>query len=148
MKTLSDYMSLALDEAKNALIMDEVPVGAVVVKDDSIIAKVHNLTELNHDSISHAEILAIRDAQNELGNSNLSGCTMFVTLEPCPMCAGAILASRLDMVVFGAFDERLGSCFSRVDLLNGFYDTSIKCIGGIMEKECGQILSDYFKTKR
>ncbi|MFW5648063.1 MAG: tRNA adenosine(34) deaminase TadA [Candidatus Alkaliphilus sp. MAG34] len=143
------FMTMAIGEAKKALGKKEVPIGAVIVKDNEIIAKAHNLRETSKNAISHAEILAIRDACSFLGRWRLTGCTIYVTIEPCPMCAGAILQSRIKRVVIGAMDAKSGACGSVINLLNnpGFnHQTEIET--GVLEKECSQLIGDFFKSLR
>lgn len=115
-------LSLALEEAEKAREKGEVPVGAVIVKDGEIIARAHNLKETLKDPTAHAEILAIREACNKLNNWRLHGCEMYVTLEPCPMCAGAILQSRLSKIYIGTFDDTTGAAGSVVNILQNHND--------------------------
>lgn len=143
------YMMEAIKEAKKALIKDEVPIGCVIVHDDKIIGRGHNLRETKQQSIAHAEIIAIQKACKKMGSWRLENCTLYVTLEPCPMCSGAILQSRIDNVVFGAYDPKGGcieSCMKMYDVkgFNHYPNT----IGGIMEDECSKLLKDFFKEKR
>lgn len=144
----SEYMKAAIDQARLALDMGEVPVGAVVVKEGEIIAAAHNLVERNKDASAHAEMLALSMAAKAVGDWRLSGCTLYVTLEPCPMCTGAILNSRISEVVFGAFDGEMGCCGSRTDLTDGLLARRVRCIGGIMEQECAELLSEAFRRSR
>jgi tRNA(adenine34) deaminase len=142
------YMEQALALAKRGAELGEVPVGAVVVKDGTVIAQAHNERELLPDATAHAEVLAIRRACAALGTSRLSGCTLYVTLEPCPMCAGALAAARVDRVVFGAFDARGGACGSmmRIQKYPLYFMPTFE--GGVMERECSEILTAFFKQKR
>ncbi|MDD6044398.1 MAG: nucleoside deaminase [Clostridia bacterium] len=144
----SEYMKLALNEAKAALAAGEVPVGAVVIKDGNIIAAAHNRVEEYGDATAHAEMLALRMAAEATGDWRLCGCSLYVTLEPCPMCAGAILNSRIKEAVFGAFDGEMGCCGSRTDLTDGLLPRRVRCVGGIMEEECAALLSEAFKRRR
>lgn len=144
----SEYMKLALNEAKVALAAGEVPVGAVVIKDGNIIAAAHNRVEEYGDATAHAEMLALRMAAEATGDWRLCGCSLYVTLEPCPMCAGAILNSRIKEAVFGAFDGKMGCCGSRTDLTDGLLPRRVRCVGGIMEEECAALLSEAFKRRR
>lgn len=144
----SEYMKLALNEAKAALAAREVPVGAVVIKDGNIIAAAHNRVEEYGDATAHAEMLALRMAAEATGDWRLCGCSLYVTLEPCPMCAGAILNSRIKEAVFGAFDGEMGCCGSRTDLTDGLLPRRVRCVGGIMEEECAALLSEAFKRRR
>jgi len=144
----SEYMKAAIAQAKLALDMGEVPVGAVVVKDGEIIAAAHNLVESSRDASAHAEMLALSMASKAVGDWRLEGCSLYVTLEPCPMCTGAILNSRVSEVVFGAYDAEMGCCGSRTDLTDGLLSRSVRCVGGIMEEECAKILSEAFRRSR
>lgn len=144
----SEYMKAAIAQAKLALEMGEVPVGAVVVRNGEIIAAAHNLVEKNKDASAHAEMLALSIAAKAVGDWRLSDCSLYVTLEPCPMCTGAILNSRIREVVFGAFDAEMGCCGSRTDLTDGVLSRRAMCIGGIMEEECAQLLSEAFRRSR
>jgi tRNA(adenine34) deaminase len=143
-----DYMSLALAEAQKAAEQGEIPVGAVLVKDGEVIASAHNLRELDLDATAHAEILCIREGGKRLGGWRLTGCTLYVTLEPCPMCAGAIINARLDRVVFGAYDSRAGSFGSLVNLALYPYNHRPAIEGGIMEAEAKILLQRFFREKR
>ena len=142
------YMRLALQEAKKAAACGEIPVGAVIVKDDTVIAASYNLRETDRDATAHAEILCIREANRQLGGWRLTGCTLYVTLEPCPMCAGAILNARLDRVVFGAYDSRAGSFGSLVNLSLYPYNHRPVLDGGVMEEEAKALLRAFFQAKR
>lgn len=135
---------LAEEAEKNG----EVPVGAVIVKDGKIIAKGRNKKEKEKNVLAHAEIEAINEASKVLGSWRLDGCELYVTLEPCPMCTGAILASRLSRVIFGAYDERVGACLSAVDLPEITQEKKPQIIGGYMEKECKEMLVSFFSKKR
>ena len=142
-------MTLALQEAKRAAEIDEVPIGAVVVKDDEVISKAHNLRETLQDATAHAELLAIKEACEVLGTWRLIGCTLYVTLEPCPMCAGAIILSRVDKLVFGAKDPKGGACGSVVNLTaDDRFNHRPEVVEGVMAKECGKILKAFFQGKR
>ncbi len=143
------YMKIALKEAEKAAILDEVPVGAVIVRNDKILAKAHNLREKSNDPTSHAEINAIRKACKKLKSWRLEGATIYVTVEPCAMCAGTILWSRIAKVVYGAKDLKggaLGTTFNLYEIKNLNHYPEI--VSGVMEKECGNIISNYFKAKR
>ncbi|HHE40856.1 MAG TPA: nucleoside deaminase [Candidatus Cloacimonetes bacterium] len=150
MKAHSDehWMRIALEEAEKAFQDDEVPVGAIIIMDGKIISRAHNSTESSKDGLAHAEKCAIELAQKKVGKW-LSGCTLYATLEPCTMCAGAIVLSRMDRVVFGAFDEKNGACGS---LYNILYDTRLnhnpELKSGVMASECGAILKEFFHKKR
>lgn len=143
-----DFMSLALEEAKKCIETNDVPVGAVIVKDGKIIAKGRNLKERDTLGILHAEIVAITNANKALNSTNLSGCQLYVTLEPCPMCAGAIINSKIDKVVFGAFDIKNGATGSVTNLFSLPFTHKPECYGGIMEDKCSDILTDFFKSIR
>ncbi len=138
------YMALALEQAHIAYKLGEVPVGAVIVKDGQVIASAHNTRESKQDPLGHAEINSIVQASKALDSWRLSGCTLYVTLEPCPMCAGAILNARMDKVVYGAFDEDGGCLGSKIHLFElGFiHRPNVKC--GVLEKECAQLMRDFF----
>lgn len=138
------YMRKALAEARQALLEGEIPIGAVVVCQDHVIARAHNLTETLHDVTAHAEMQAITAAANELGGKYLTDCTLYVTVEPCVMCAGALGWSQLARVVYGAADEKRGYQLYAPRALHP--KTNIK--GGILEEECRQMMQDFFKNKR
>ncbi|WP_055072047.1 tRNA adenosine(34) deaminase TadA [Clostridium massiliamazoniense] len=142
------YMDIALEEAKRAMKLGEVPVGAIIIKDNKIISKAHNLKETLNDPTAHAEILAIQKATKVLKNWRLSGCEMYVTLEPCPMCAGAILQSRISKLHIGTFDEKTGACGSVLNIvqndnLNFFLDLKWE-----YNEDCSNLLSSFFKYRR
>ena len=142
-------MRLALDEAEDAAESGEVPVGAVIVREGEVIARAGNASVSSSDATAHAELLAIQAASVVMGDQRLTGCTLYVTLEPCAMCAGAIVLSRLDRVVFGAWDEKAGMAGSVGDLLRGpGLNHRPEVQGGVMEKECGELLSEFFKERR
>lgn len=143
-----EYMKQALALAKEGAALGEVPVGAVVVKDGQIIASAHNEREILPDATAHAEVLAIRRACAALGTNRLTGCTLYVTLEPCPMCAGALVNARVDHVVFGAYDARGGACGSmmRIQKYPLYFMPSFE--GGVMEQECAAVLTGFFAKKR
>lgn len=142
------FMNEALKEAKAALKVKEVPVGAVIVKDGIIISKAHNLKETLSDPTAHAEMLAIRSACESLSNWRLSGCEMYVTLEPCPMCASAIAQARISKLYIGAFDPTAGACGSVIDLI-GINSINYKvAIEWMYSEECSSIITDFFKMKR
>ncbi|HSH90825.1 MAG TPA: tRNA adenosine(34) deaminase TadA [Ramlibacter sp.] len=145
----ADFMRLALEQARAAAAAGEVPVGAVVVRNGVVIGQGRNAPIETHDPTAHAEIAALREAARTLGNYRLDGCTLYVTLEPCAMCSGAMLHSRLRRVVFGAADPKTGAAGSVVDLfgqdlLN--HQTTVQ--GGVLDAECGGVLSDFFRTRR
>lgn len=144
----SELMLLALEEAEKALALGEIPVGCVIEKDGVILARGHNTRETEHTALGHAEINAIAEACRELKSWRLSGCTLCVTLEPCPMCMGAILNARIDRVVFGAWDSKAGCCGSLVDLNRQGFNHRVEILGGIRELACGKLLSDFFEKQR
>ena len=142
-------MKEALKEAAKAEEIGEVPIGAVIVKDGKVIAKGYNRREVDHRSTAHAELIAIEEACAALEAWRLSGCTLYVTLEPCPMCAGAIIQARLDRVVFGASDPKAGCCGSLMNLLQeDRFNHQTEITSGCMEKECGERLSSFFRALR
>ncbi|PKL78931.1 MAG: tRNA adenosine(34) deaminase TadA [Ignavibacteriae bacterium HGW-Ignavibacteriae-4] len=143
------FMREALLEAEKAFQKGEVPVGAVVVLKGEIIGRGHNLRETTSDSTAHAEIIALRKASKNLNNWRLSDAVVYVTLEPCPMCAGAMLQSRIDRVVYGADDSKAGSAGTLINILQfpGF-NHSVKITTGILADECGAILQRFFKERR
>ena len=142
------YMKIALSEAQIAANDGEIPVGAVIVKDGEIIASAHNNRETTGDATGHAEILAIRKACEALGGWHLEKCTLYVTLEPCPMCMGAIINSRLGRVIFGAKDAKAGACGSVIDLRSYPFNHKPQVKSGFMSEESLALLSDFFKKKR
>lgn len=142
---MNSFMSISINEAKKS--GRDVPVGAVVVKKGDVIATAHNERELDNDVTSHAEILAIRKAEQVLGNWRLDDCDLYVTLEPCPMCGWAILQSRIKNVYFGSYDTNYGAFFSKVDLRK-FSTFTPNVYGGIMEKECDELLNSFFTDLR
>lgn len=143
------FMREALLEAHEGYRRGEVPVGAVIVKDGLIIGRGHNLRETSGDPLGHAELVALRNASESLGDWRLEGCVMYVTLEPCPMCAGALLASRIEKVVYGACDEKEGACGTVLNVADypGLGRKAL-IIGGILEDECAGMLKKFFRDKR
>lgn len=143
------WMREAIKLATLASSYGEVPIGAVVVKDGKIVGQGHNWRETWHDPTAHAEMVAIRDASRTLGGWRLEGCTLYVTLEPCPMCAGAIMLARLDAVVYGARDPKGGAVGSKLQVLqSGLWNHDPNFHGGILADECGMILKDFFRSLR
>ena len=142
------YMSRAIELAKKAAELGEVPIGAVIVKDGKIVGEGYNLRESAKLSTAHAEISAIEAACKNLGGWRLFGCTIYVTLEPCAMCAGAIVNSRIDRVVYGAPDIRFGACGSLFNINSYPLNHAFETISGVCEDECKALLSDFFKTLR
>lgn len=143
-----EFMRQALLLAKNAEKHDDVPVGAVIVCNGKIIAQGQNNREKDKNSLLHAEIEAINEACRVKNSKYLTGCTLYVTLEPCPMCAGAIINSRIDRVVFGAYDEKAGCFGTLTDFNNLPFNHKPEIIGGYMESECREILSEFFEKMR
>ncbi len=143
------WMKLALAEASRAFDMEEVPVGAVVVKGNHLIGKGHNQCEMLKDSTAHAEIIAITAAANHLNNWRLNRCKLYVTKEPCAMCAGAVINSRLEQVIFGCYDEHEGCCGSLYQLCGDRrFGNTVSVRGGVFEEKCMAILKEFFKAKR
>ncbi len=142
------FMSEALTEARIAFNKGEVPVGAVIVKNGEIIARGHNQREEKQNALSHAEIECINEACKKLCSWRLDGCKIYVTLEPCPMCTGAIINSRIETVVFGAFDSKAGCMDSVINLCDYPFNHKPQLYGGIMEDECKQILEEFFQKLR
>ena len=144
------YMRKALELAALAAAEDEVPVGAVVVKKSTgeIVGRGFNRREYGRSPLTHAEIIAIDEASRKLGGWRLIDCELYVTLEPCPRCAGAVINSRIERVVFGAYDKKAGSCASVIDLFALPYNHKPECVGGVLEEECAGILSEFFKGLR
>jgi len=142
------FMLEAIEQAKKALEFDEVPIGAVVVKDGEIVGTGFNRRETGKNALYHAEIAAIDEACKKLGGWRLWQCELYVTLEPCPMCAGAIINSRIKRVVYGCKDYKAGSCTSVINLFDLPYNHRPECTGGILENECSAMLSDFFRNLR
>ncbi len=143
------WMRLALQEAQKAFTKEEVPVGAVVVYEGEVIGSGHNLVETLQDAAAHAEMLAINAASNRLASWRLDGAELYVTLEPCMMCTGAALLSRVSRIIYGASDPRYGSCGTRLDLaLNNGLDVHVEVIGGVLAAECGTLLQCFFAELR
>lgn len=140
------YMRMALQEAKKAFEKDEVPVGAIVVMQDKVIAKAHNQVELLTDSTAHAEILALTSAYNFLGSKYLPDATLYVTVEPCLMCSGALYWSKIGRIVFGAYDEKNG--YRKVTGTHNPFHPKTDLQGGVLEEECSKLMKDFFKQKR
>jgi len=143
------FMQLALEEAEQAMREEEVPIGAVIVHDGRVIARAHNQREQLHDPTAHAEMIAITQAAEALGSWRLEGCTLYVTLEPCPMCAGAILQARIPAVVYGALDPKAGAVQTLYHLLD---DSRLnhRCliVSSVLAEPCGQILTRFFQQQR
>lgn len=142
------YMRQALKLARRAAELGEVPVGAVVVRDDKIIAFGYNRRETDKNALRHAEHIAMDNACKALGGWRLPGCTLYVTLEPCVMCAGAVINSRIERVVFGAYDEKGGAMGSKVDVNQLGLNFTCEVCGGVLQDECRAVLQDFFKNLR
>ena len=143
-----NYLDIAKEEAHIAMIEGERPVGAVIVKDGVVIARAHNLKEQTHDPTAHAEILVIRKATEILGDWRLDGCEMYVTLEPCSMCASAIGQSRIDRVYIGTFNKDMGACGSIINLLDNRRLNSFVDVKWLYDDECSEIIESFFKINR
>jgi len=142
-------MEAALREAEIALKRREVPVGAVIVREGIVIGKGSNQIELLQDPTAHAEMIALTAAAAYTGNRRLESCTMYVTLEPCPMCAGAIVLARMPMLVFGAYDPKAGACTTLYTITSDTrLNHRVNTIGGVMEEKCGALLKEFFLSKR
>ncbi|WP_106495650.1 tRNA adenosine(34) deaminase TadA [Lentibacillus sp. Marseille-P4043] len=143
------YMRDAIDQAVNAGKAGEVPIGAVIVYNGKVIATGFNVRETSQQTLSHAELIAIEEANKKIGSWRLEDCTLYVTLEPCPMCAGAIIQSRIARVVFGASDPKAGCVGTLMNLLDDDrFNHQAEVTSGVLEKECGQILTDFFRKLR
>ena len=144
-----EFMQVALKEAKKAYKKLEIPVGAVIVKNGEIIAKAHNIKEEKKDTTKHAEIIAIQKASKKLESWRLNDCELYVTLEPCPMCAGAIIQSRIKKVYIGTLDEKTGACGSVLNLFKDYkFNHNVEVEYGILKNECEEILKKFFKELR
>ena len=141
-------MRAALEKARLAQALGEVPVGAVLVQDGASIARAHNRVESLKDPTAHAEILALREGARVLGTWRLTGCALYVTLEPCAMCAGAAVSARLSRLVFGAHEEKTGCCGSVLELTDAMFLHTVACCGGLLEEECAALLSAFFARSR
>ncbi len=143
-----DFMKEAIVEARKALMLDEVPVGALIVKDNKIIGRGHNLRETLNSPLAHAEVLAIKEASKKLNSWRLTGCKLYVTLEPCIMCAGAIAQARISEVYIGTLDPDAGACGSIVNILQNDNLNLHTKIHWLYNEECSQLLTNFFKSKR
>ena len=149
MNTDEKWMKIAISEANLAINDGEIPVGAVLIQNGKLIAKAHNQPILNHDPTAHAEVEVLRKAGKKLKNYRLSKSTLYVTLEPCAMCLGAIMHARVERIVFGASDSKTGVCGSKANLTSeAFFNHKIKLNGGVLEEENKEILQLFFKSKR
>ncbi len=143
------FMKEAIEEAKKALAKDEVPIGAVIVKDGEIIGRGHNLRETSNDATTHAEILAIRDANNAVNNWRLEECDLYVTLEPCVMCSGAAVLSRLRTIYYGPGDPKGGAAGTLMNILqDDRLNHQVNVVSGVLEEDCQRLLKDFFKALR
>lgn len=144
-----EYMRLALEEACKAAAIGEIPIGAVLVCGGEVIAVAHNMRESWQDSTAHAEIIVIQEACKKLGRWRLSGCTLYVTVEPCPMCSGAIVNSRIDTVVYGCPDVKAGGAESIFNIItNPNLNHCAEVISGVCEEECAQVMKNFFQRRR
>ena len=143
-----EFMRLAIEQARLAAQLGEIPVGAVVVKDDQVIGRGYNRREIDSSATAHAEVLAIEDACKHLGTWRLTDCELYVTLEPCPMCAGAIINARIRRVIYGAKDDRAGCCGSVADFFVMPFNHNPLSRSGILADECKTLLLDFFSTLR
>lgn len=141
-------MRMALEQAEQAQRLGEVPVGCVIVKDGQVIGRGYNRRETDRTVLGHAELMAIRQAEQALGDWRLTGCTLYVTLEPCPMCAGAILNARPESVVFGASDPVFGACGGVMNLFEEAFGVRIRLYGGVLAAECAGLLQEFFSGLR
>ena len=149
MHTPEFFMRQAILLAQKAASLDEVPVGAVIVQNDKVIARAYNTKNKKKDALLHAEISALRKAQKKLGDWHLNDCDLFVTLEPCPMCAGACINTRLRTIYFGAYDEKAGCCGTLYNLPQDTrFNHRPNVVGGVLEQECSTLLTQFFKNKR
>jgi len=143
------YMGLALDEARKAYNMGEIPIGSVLIMDDQIVASGHNMREIWHDATAHAEMIVIRAACQSLGRWRLTGATLYVTIEPCPMCAGALVMSRIDRLVYGSADYKAGAIESIFNIAqNDALNHNIAVTSGVRTDECSEIMRDFFRDRR
>jgi tRNA(adenine34) deaminase len=143
------WMIVAIEEAKKAAQIGEVPIGAVIVRDGQIIGRGFNRRETDNLATAHAEMLAIQDANHRLGGWRLSDCALYVTLEPCPMCAGAILQARIERVVYGASDPKAGCVKTLYQLLDDpRFNHRAEVVGGVLDKRCGEMLTQFFRELR
>jgi len=143
------FMAIAIQEAYKAKKINEVPIGAVIVQQNKIIAKGYNIRETSQLALSHAELIAIQKANQKLGSWRLEDCTLYVTLEPCQMCAGAIVQARIKRVVFGASDPKAGCAGTLMNLLDDSrFNHRVELTDGVLEKECGELLTNFFRELR
>lgn len=143
------YMRMAIEEAIKAEDIGEVPIGAIIVHESNVIASGYNVRESKQRTLSHAELIAIDEANEKIGSWRLEDCTLYVTLEPCPMCAGAIVQSRIKRVVYGASDQKAGCAGTLMNLLNDKrFNHQVEVTKGVLEKECSELLTNFFRKLR
>lgn len=143
------YMNYAFKEAEKAFDKEEIPIGSIIVFQNTIIAKAHNLVETLKDPTAHAEIIAITSAAEYLQSKQLVGCSMYITLEPCAMCAGAIVLSKMENLFFGAYDVKSGACGSVLNITNNkLLNHNCNVLGGVMDEKCKEILKSFFEVRR
>ena len=143
------WMELALEQARQAAALEEVPVGALVIKDGEIVGQGHNRNLLDNDPTAHAEVVALRQAAARLGNHRLSGCTVYATIEPCPMCAGALIHARVSRLVYGASDPKAGAAGSVLQVLNHpSLNHKMEVASGVLASKCSELLQEFFRRKR
>lgn len=143
------YMGLALGEARKAYDIGEIPIGAVLIMDGQVVASGHNMREIWHDATAHAEMIVIRAACQKLGRWRLTGTTLYVTIEPCPMCAGALVMSRIDRLVYGSADYKAGAIESIFNIAqNDALNHNIAVVSGVRTDECSEIMRDFFRNRR
>ncbi len=149
MTTHERWMTLALKEAQTAFAKDEVPVGAVIVHGGVVIGRGYNQIEMMNDPTAHAEMIALTAASSHLNSKWLKGCTLYVTLEPCPMCAGAIVLARIPTIVFGCYDPKMGACGTLFSITEDKrLNHRVHTIGGVSDTECGELIKEFFRRKR
>ncbi|WP_378955652.1 tRNA adenosine(34) deaminase TadA [Pelosinus sp. sgz500959] len=145
----SYYMGLALEEARKAYDLGEIPIGAILVMDEQVIARGHNMREIWHDATAHAEMIVIRESCEKLKRWRLTGATLYVTIEPCPMCAGALVMSRIDRLVYGSSDYKAGAVESLFNIVqNDALNHSMVVASGVRSDECAEIMRDFFRSRR
>lgn len=148
MKNNIYFMKEAIKEAKKSLLTNDVPVGCVIVHENKIISRGHNIREAKQQSLAHAEIIAINKACKKLNSWRLEDCTMYITLEPCIMCSGAIIQARIPKVIYGAYDLRFGAHKSLVNIFDVKFNHNVDISGGLLEDECSTLIKDFFKELR
>jgi tRNA(adenine34) deaminase len=149
MKDDNYYMGLALDEARKAYNLGEIPIGSVLIMDGQIVAGGHNMREIWHDATAHAEMIVIREACQKLGRWRLTGATLYVTIEPCPMCAGALVLSRIDRLVYGSADYKAGAVESIFNVVqNDALNHNMAVTSGVRTDECSEIMREFFRSRR